>query len=861
MSWPGFRRYLTAFGIFLNLHFLFLASPAVADDSGQSVSYLEDYDHDGEVTVTDVIALLLMALDYPADPRVDYNGDGKYNIIDAVALAVNIAKHNLHQAEPVAGSWRVLGPGGGGAMFSPTINPYDPDNVLLRCDMTGAYVTFDAGASWRMFNLRTAVEDFEFDPSSPGTVYACNTDLYRSEDGGARWRLIYPDPANVLYERMVGDHSEQSYWTVDGMPDAWIDKVRVDPANSDHLLIGLHSKWDGPAKILVSNDRGQNWRILAELPGDQVLAVFPGTWWDNPDEVLAITDIGAVRVSETSGEITALDLPDTPLVYADGGKGDGGHALYVLSAMRQLGRSVAGGVFRSTDRGGTWNAVNEDLTRPFTYYGAVPSYNTLAVCQSQPEVAYLACASYSAGSNSPPQFGIFKTVDSGENWDWVYRADWDGIISKNFSESWYTRSYDPSWSASPHELGVCPTKPDICYAADGHSYRTLDGGKTWQTVYSINQPDDSYTSRGLDVTTCYGVHFDPFDSLHIFISYTDIGLFHSFNGGESWVHAISGIGFSWMNTCYWLVFDPEVKDRIWSVWSDCHDLPRPKMFYSGKLARGEYNGGPAVSQNGGLTWLPTNRGMNLPTVCTHIILDPASPAGSRTLYICGFGRGVFKSTDDGKNWSEVSQGLGNNRNAWRIVLLPDSTLFLVVARGWEDGVGDVPGAVYRSKDGAQSWQAVELPEGVTGPNDLAFDPSEPRRMYLSCWPRTDRSVWPYVEIRGGLYRTEDGGAAWKQVFYENAHVYAAAVDPRRPSTIIINTFDSAAFRSDDRGETWYRLEGYTFKWGHRPILDPWHPDMLYLTTFGGSVFYGPAWGVKGAFEGIENLSESWRWPE
>ena len=87
------------------------------------------------------------------------------------------------------------------------------------------------------------------------------------------------------------------------------------------------------------------------------------------------------------------------------------------------------------------------------------------------------------------------------------------------------------------------------------------------------------------------------------------------------------------------------------------------------------------------------------------------------------------------------------------------------------------------------------------------------------------------------------------------------VDPDWPSTIIINTFDSAVFRSDDRGETWYRLKGYTFKWGHRPILDPHHPGMLYLTTFGGSVFYGPATGDPDAFEGIENFSDEWRWGE
>ncbi|MBN2290262.1 MAG: hypothetical protein JXQ83_13090, partial [Candidatus Glassbacteria bacterium] len=68
------------------------------------------------------------------------------------------------QAPASGAEWRVLGPGGGGGQFLPTINPQDSNHVFVRCDMTGAYVTLDGGQSWRMFNLRTVVRDFEFDP-------------------------------------------------------------------------------------------------------------------------------------------------------------------------------------------------------------------------------------------------------------------------------------------------------------------------------------------------------------------------------------------------------------------------------------------------------------------------------------------------------------------------------------------------------------------------------------------------------------------------------------------------------------------------------------------------------------------------
>ena len=85
------------------------------------------------------------------------------------------------------GGFRVIGPGGGGAMFNPTISPHDPNTVLVSCDMTGSYITHDGGRTWRMFNLRGVVNFFVFDPLDPKTMYAHATGLWRSTDGGERW--------------------------------------------------------------------------------------------------------------------------------------------------------------------------------------------------------------------------------------------------------------------------------------------------------------------------------------------------------------------------------------------------------------------------------------------------------------------------------------------------------------------------------------------------------------------------------------------------------------------------------------------------------------------------------------------------
>ena len=63
-------------------------------------------------------------------------------------------------------------------------------------------------------------------------------------------------------------------------------------------------------------------------------------------------------------------------------------------------------------------------------------------------------------------------------------------------------------------------------------------------------------------------------------------------------------------------------------------------------------------------------------------------------------------------------------------------------------------------------------------------------------------------------------------------------------------FESSAWRSTDRGETWQRIKGFNFKWGHRAIPDPRDSTMIYITTFGGSVWHGPAAGDPQAVEDI-----------
>jgi hypothetical protein len=135
---------------------------------------------------------------------------------------------------------------------------------------------------------------------------------------------------------------------------------------------------------------------------------------------------------------------------------------------------------------------------------------------------------------------------------------------------------------------------------------------------------------------------------------------------------------------------------------------------------------------------------------------------------------------------------------------------------------------------------------VTGPNGLAIDPADAKRMYLAVWGREEDGR----ALDGGVYLSTDAGANWRNVLAKDLHVYDVTIDPDDARVLYASGFESSAWRSTDRGETWSRIPGYNFKWGHRVIPDPYNPGMIYISTFGGSVWHGPAEGVPGAVEDI-----------
>jgi len=157
------------------------------------------------------------------------------------------------------------------------------------------------------------------------------------------------------------------------------------------------------------------------------------------------------------------------------------------------------------------------------------------------------------------------------------------------------------------------------------------------------------------------------------------------------------------------------------------------------------------------------------------------------------------------------------------------------------------GAVYRSIDGAESWAKLILPPGTNAPTSIAVNPANPDQLIMSAWGRLVKGRFS-PDTGGGIFISNDNGSHWKPVLQNDQHIHDISFDAARKTWYACG-FNGSAYRSEN-GETWNRIKGYNFKWGKRVEPDPRNRDKIFIITFGGGVWYGPAKGDESAVEDI-----------
>ena len=171
--------------------------------------------------------------------------------------------------------------------------------------------------------------------------------------------------------------------------------------------------------------------------------------------------------------------------------------------------------------------------------------------------------------------------------------------------------------------------------------------------------------------------------------------------------------------------------------------------------------------------------------------------------------GMWKSTDDGKTWKNI--GLKEARHIVRIIVHPKNPdIIWVAAMGHLFGPNETRG-VFKSTDGGQNWKKVLYVNQQTGASDLVIDPSNPETLYAGTWQliRTPYSLESGGE-GSGLYKSTDGGDTWASIKTNKGFpkgvwgITAIAVAKSNTDKLyaLIENKDGGLYVSENAGKTW-----------------------------------------------------------
>jgi photosystem II stability/assembly factor-like uncharacterized protein len=326
----------------------------------------------------------------------------------------------------------------------------------------------------------------------------------------------------------------------------------------------------------------------------------------------------------------------------------------------------------------------------------------------------------------------------------------------------------------------------------------------------------------------------------------------------------------------WRCIGPHRGGRVLAV-SGVHG--EPDTYYFGAVG-----GGVWKTTDAGRTWTPifdshpiaSIGALAVSTSEPNIIYVGTGEADMRS--DISYGAGMYKSIDAGKSWSYI--GLSDTRQIGRVSVDPkDADIVLVAALGHGFGPNAERG-VYRTTDGGKTWTRVLSKDENTGAIDLAYDPDNSRTVYASLWNVRRPAYNTYAPITGpggGLYKSTDGGATWKEIAghgLPGVTLGRIGVDVvagehgRRVYALIDAGTAGGLYRSDNGGDDWSLVSSdsriLSRGWYFGEVRsDPKNPDVvfvsnvsLYRSLDGGKTFKA----IRGA-PGGDDYHSLWIDPE
>ncbi len=268
-----------------------------------------------------------------------------------------------------------------------------------------------------------------------------------------------------------------------------------------------------------------------------------------------------------------------------------------------------------------------------------------------------------------------------------------------------------------------------------------------------------------------------------------------------------------MSKLKWRSIGPYIGGRVVAVAGVPSDQ---NLFYMGGV-----QGGVWKSTNYGETWTNISDG-KLPGVGDPIGALAVAPSNPKIVYAgtgeadirsdFDTGDGVYKSTDAGKTWSYA--GLRDTHMISKLAIDPRNPNVVYAASMGHVFKANAERGIFKTTNGGASWHKILFVDDKTGGVDLVMDPRNPSVLYAATW-QAQRVPWKLSSggAGSGLYKTTDGGAHWTKISKNPGFPggilgkigVSVAASNTRVVYAIVQARDGGVFRSNDAGATWKRV--------------------------------------------------------
>ena len=243
-------------------------------------------------------------------------------------------------------------------------------------------------------------------------------------------------------------------------------------------------------------------------------------------------------------------------------------------------------------------------------------------------------------------------------------------------------------------------------------------------------------------------------------------------------------------------------------------IGQPHTYYMGSTG-----GGVFKTTDDGITWKNISDGffkmgsvgaIAVSESDTNIVVVGMGEHAARGV-MTSMGDGVYKSMDAGKTWTHI--GLENTYHISDVIIHPkDSDIIYISAQGAQYAPTDERG-IYKTIDGGKTWEKVLFVNSTTGASSLSMDMTNPRILYAAMWQHR-RYPW-IIESGGehsGLYKSEDAGKTWNKLKnglpkeFGKSGISVSRANPERVFAVIeAEGKKGGVYRSDDAGKSWKQI--------------------------------------------------------